>query len=196
MNGVEFTVDQPDPEVDLKAMTNDSGEEGYISFGGVPTGTYPVMETPQDGYELGAVFCYTAPAPNSIADPPYENYTPSDGSTIEVVLENGYVVTCHWFNVPMNDYTVTVYKWQCEPGTMPDQPLEYYQGGLPDQDTGPCEMQQADVPFTLTHGGPDVASSRRSTAIRSRSSRTRVATSRSRKVTTRATACRSATACR
>ncbi len=154
MNGVEFTVDQPDPEVDLKAMTNDSGQEGYISFGTVPTGTYPVMETPQDGYELGAVFCYAAPAPNSIANPPYESYTPDANGTIQVVLENGYVVTCHWFNVPMQDYSVTVYKYVCDEGTLPDQTLDYY--APTNGDPGPCETQQADVPFTLTHGGPDI----------------------------------------
>src|SRR5690606_9524823 len=43
-----------------------------------------------------------------------------------------------------------------EEGTLPNQPLDYYLGNLPDQDTGPCEVEQPGVPFTLSHGGPDV----------------------------------------
>jgi hypothetical protein len=68
----------------------------------------------------------------------------------------GSYLVCHFFNVSGGEEnSVTVYKWDCEPGTEFGRELEYYQGGLPDQETGPCETEHLNIPINLIDGNGD-----------------------------------------
>ena len=69
-------------------------------------------------------------------------------------IQAGLTLTCYWFNQPPEDgeeNSVTVYKWDCAPGTESGRELEYYQG-VPDQETGPCETQHTNIPISLIDG--------------------------------------------
>ncbi|CAN5745850.1 hypothetical protein BH23CHL3_BH23CHL3_06970 [soil metagenome] len=64
------------------------------------------------------------------------------------------VVQCDWYNILSGgDNSVTVYKWDCVPGTDHGQTMGYYQGE--GQDEGPCEIEHLNIPITLIDGnGP------------------------------------------
>lgn len=152
MNDVTFTLDQPG-DTDQQSNTGDS-IPGVVTFGSLPTGPYEIAESVPDGYAIGKVFCYVAAGQNGLANPPYEERALTD-STLAFTLESGQIVTCQWYNIPAEAGTVTVYKWDCTPGTESGRELEYYQGGLPNQNTGPCETEHLNIPFTLTDGAGD-----------------------------------------
>ena len=78
-----------------------------------------------------------------------------NGNGVQWAIQAGLTLTCYWFNQPPEDgeeNSVMVYKWDCAPGTESGRELEYYQGGLPDQETGPCETQHTNIPISLIDG--------------------------------------------
>ncbi len=134
----------------------------------LPEGDVMIAEQVPDGYELTYIFCRFIERSVDLADQSMmtiaevqdggagvESQTITDNG-MQSAIRGGYVLVCVFIDIPVQTYEVTLYKWQCDPGTMADQPLEYYQGGLPDQDTGPCETSMAPgVPFTLTDANGD-----------------------------------------
>jgi uncharacterized protein YodC (DUF2158 family) len=82
--------------------------------------------------------------------------TATGGSITITPTSQPFTYQCNWYNIPGGgENSVTVYKWDCEPGTEYGRELDYYQGGLPDQETGPCETEHLNVPISLIDGdGP------------------------------------------
>src|SRR5690606_36939397 len=69
--------------------------------------------------------------------------------------EEPWTFYCNWYNIQTDEETgnsVTVYKWQCEPGTMYGQPMAYYQGE--NGDPGPCETVHTNLHIHVIDAGP------------------------------------------
>jgi sortase (surface protein transpeptidase) len=120
----------------------------------VPTaqGQIIITETIPPGYGNPMVFCST------LDEDTQSPVMATAGSiTLTPPAATPFTYQCNWYNIPDQGGTITVYKWQCEPGTEYGQTLEYYQGGLPTQQTGPCETEHLNVPITLTDRNGDRA---------------------------------------
>jgi sortase (surface protein transpeptidase) len=116
----------------------------------LPAGDYTIAENGLGGGWAPVVYCHASNGQtNGVADGPAMT-----GPSVTQTLQGGYTIDCAWFNIPAQatGNSVTIYKWQCEPGTMSGQSLDYYQGGLPDQETGPCETQHLNIPISLIDG--------------------------------------------
>ncbi len=120
------------------------------------------------GYGPPAVFC----AQFQRGSPAGQTYGEiDDAGTVTWTPDDGLYLICNYFNVmgdieadtddvepatgvvePETGNSVTVYKWNCEPGTEYGREHDYYQGGLPDQDTGPCETEHLNIPISLWDG--------------------------------------------
>ncbi len=113
-----------------------------------------VEELPPDsGYGTPTVFCSEYQRGNPSTPSSSASYDPSTGVTW--TPRDGYYLVCFVYNIPTGGNSITIYKWECAPGTEYGRELDYYQGGLPDQDTGPCESEHLNVPISLIDGAPD-----------------------------------------
>jgi hypothetical protein len=120
----------------------------------LPAGDYTIAENGLGGGWMSTVYCHA-----SSGQPNGEAEEMLSGPSVTRTLQAGYTIDCAWFNQPTEttqttENSITVYKWQCESGTESGRELEYYQGGLPDQQTGPCETEHLNIPISLIHGGP------------------------------------------
>jgi hypothetical protein len=117
------------------------------------------------GYGVPAVFC----GEFQRGGPASQAYGEIDAEgTVRWTPQEGRYLVCSYFNILAQDQnqeeeaivsdelqpgsSVTVYTWDCETGTEHGRELEYYQGGLPDQETGPCETEHLNVPIALIDG--------------------------------------------
>ncbi len=142
MNGVTFVLDRPDPEFDVQTNTGDS-INGAVMMGGVESGSYPLTETVPATHQIGAVFCATIglsdlPTPGDFA------MQPVNGSSITATVVADMLFYCNWYNVPVagDGTSVTIYKWECPPGTMYGQTDAYY--------SAECATEQPGIPFEVT----------------------------------------------
>jgi sortase (surface protein transpeptidase) len=132
----------------LGSSTGDGGP-GIAFFGGVIPGSYSLNLFSQYAGPM-AVFCEGNTLLGNTK--PYAQASLAGVGTPLDVLP-GEAIVCDWYVVQPADTagnSVTVYKWQCEPGTEYGRELVYYQGGLPDQATGPCETEHLNIPIALT----------------------------------------------
>ncbi len=114
-----------------------------------PSGSFQVMEEIPAGYGDPMVFCSTT-------DDNGQTMVPSVGGAIAITPSTGsYAYQCNWYNIPTTttDNSVTIYKWDCAPGTEYGREQDYYMGALQDQDIGPCESEHLNIPITLLDGG-------------------------------------------
>ncbi len=123
----------------------------FDSVPNVPLWVYE--EVPQD-YGDPVAFCGVEDfLGNDVA--PTEHYSWNAGKIELDAPGEGNVVQCDWYNIPIVDNTITVYKWDCEPGTEPNRDLNYYQGD--GQDEGPCETEHLGIPISLIDGNGERA---------------------------------------
>jgi hypothetical protein len=94
-NGVNFILDQPEPEVDLQSMTGDS-IDGAVYFGGLAPGDYTLTEDVPAGTEsvfvwdcIGINYSSVHPRPLSV------------GPSLDIRIAGGDSIECYWFNVPV-----------------------------------------------------------------------------------------------
>lgn len=142
MNGVTFVLDVPDPGFDIQTNTGDS-INGAVMMGGVNAGTYPLTETVPATHQIGAVFCATI-AKTAIPSPGDFSMQSVNGSSITATVTADMLFYCNWYNVPLDTQgtTVTIYKWECPPGTLYGQTDAYY--------SAECATEQPGVPFEIT----------------------------------------------
>jgi hypothetical protein len=109
-------------------------------------GTFQIQEAIPDGYGNPMVFCGTL-------DDETQQMVPATGGLVTLTpAAEPFTIQCNWYNLLAEENSVTVYKWDCQPGTEYGREHDYYQGALPDQETGPCETQHTGVPLTLIDG--------------------------------------------
>src|SRR5690606_394837 len=130
------------PSVDIQTNTGDS-INGAVMMGGVEAGSYPLTETLPANYQIAGVFCATIgmteiPGPGDFVSQAV------NGTSITATVTADKIFYCNWYNVPTdNDGTsVTIYKWECPPGTLYGQTDAYY--------SAECATEQAGVPFEIT----------------------------------------------
>jgi sortase (surface protein transpeptidase) len=129
--------------------TETTDQTGRARWTGLPAGTWTATEFLPDFYETPVVWCrYTEwPEEAGILDQ-WARFEAPGG-----VYSNGFGyeqmgMECRYYNIFLaEDNTVTVYKWDCLPGTEYGRTLPYYQGE--DQDEGPCETEHLGVPMSL-----------------------------------------------
>ncbi len=137
----------------LSGASGDPGSQGTgaapgtATFSDVPSGTVSLTQlTPSPAGPLAA-FCEGNTSQGNTK--PYSQAFLA-GATITFEVLPGEQVSCDWYAAqPVTGGTVTVYKWNCAAGTESGRELEYYQGGLPDQETGPCESEHLNISMSL-----------------------------------------------
>gem|GEM_PF-1309007 len=151
--GTVLSLSGPDDYLQTSTIVGLSASEH--TWGELEPGGYTLTEIFPEGtsYEL-TVFCHIAPLSQSdngngnglLA---IEQWEVVNGNSIEWTAEPGFHWICAILNVPVEDggNSVTVYKWECQPGTEYGQDQGYYQGE--DQDVGPCESEHLNIPISL-----------------------------------------------
>ncbi len=149
--GANFTLTGPTAAPQTWPDMQPSGPSPQsFNWADLPEGEYTITENGLTGW-TSTVYCHESSGqPNGAADEMLA------GPSVTRTLQPGYTIDCAWFNQPpqMNENSITIYKWQCVDGTEYGQPLDYYEGSLPDQETGPCEQEHLNIPIHLIHGGP------------------------------------------
>lgn len=121
-----------------------------VTFDDVPTVPLWLYEEVPDGYETPVAYC-------GVEDQLGNDVTPTTLLTYNAghwdlpVVAGDQVIQCDVFNIPTHDGgSVTVYKWDCVPGT------EY---GMSDPDYYPtqCDTEHLNIPITLTDDDGDHA---------------------------------------
>ena len=108
-NGIQFALNQPDPEVDLLSATGDSIDYA-VYFGGLVPGDYTITELVEPGVYQD-IFVWQCYGLNSSSVHP----TPlSVGQSLDFTIVGGDEIVCHWFNVPAPQYGwMIVSKFNC-----------------------------------------------------------------------------------
>ena len=75
---------------------------------------HSIGEEIPEGYAV-SVWC-TVYDPN-VGPTQGQQYQPDGSGQVYFDVPPGYVVYCDWFNIPPGGGSVTVYKWDCAPGT-------------------------------------------------------------------------------
>ncbi|HEY7031408.1 MAG TPA: sortase, partial [Thermomicrobiales bacterium] len=143
-DGVTFDVTDGGP-TNLSDATGPV-DEGKVVFGGLDAGEYFITEEIPDGYGQPVVYC--ALAANEDGEP--EDYAPMDLSAdgqIFSVLASSQTLWCHWFNVPSDDPTVTIDKYECPQGFDADN------ASVADLSVSCAGVPMDGVDFTLTDSG-------------------------------------------
>ncbi|MCC6790567.1 MAG: hypothetical protein IT336_02720 [Thermomicrobiales bacterium] len=120
--------------------TETTDEFGSVQFDGLESGYYALNESVPSGYGTPIVFC-------DRPDYGYENYPVYGYGSIEFEYNDEGWFICHWFNVPENDGSITIFKFTCAPG----YDLEAV-GADPKAD---CWTKTDDVRFDLYGDGYD-----------------------------------------
>lgn len=145
-NPVRFNVTSPKGEVSSSSLP------GSQDYGPWEAGTVTVQEEVPEGYGEPRVFCGSAPTGETaqMADV-------GAGSSTSSTVDPGETLRCEFYNIPTggDGNSVTVYKWQCQPGTESGGVQDYYLGQ--DQDEGPCETEHLNIPITLADANGDHA---------------------------------------
>ncbi len=134
-DGVTFTADGPDG-YHSQTDTGDSIPNG-VMFGGLEAGDYVITETLPEG--IASAFVWSC-EPTPILTFMQPTGPISEGGTFEYTA-TGVHTTCHWFNIPGHDSTVTVYKWICPDGATWDHDQAWYEAN--------CTMATDDIKFSL-----------------------------------------------
>jgi sortase (surface protein transpeptidase) len=141
MSGVPFSLSYGmDTVVDA---TTGVVQPGIAAWSSLPEGPVSVTETIPPGYGPPVVYC----VPTFLGAPgPLAPFTPTvvDGR-IDVEIEGGERLICHWINIPWEDGSITIYKYTCPEG----YDLEAY-GADPWAD---CPEATSGVAFTLSGQG-------------------------------------------
>jgi carbohydrate-selective porin OprB len=158
-DGVTFNAEGPDG---YSAQTDTGDSTQYaVMFGGLAEGSYTITETLPDGTASSFIWdCVVGDMTNPVQEDPL-----AEGTQIMLDMVPGQDVVCHWFNVPEDGYTplngteepteeptempteegdgnsITVIKWDCEPGTMYGQDEDYY--------SAECDTQHTGIPFSV-----------------------------------------------
>ena len=80
---------------------------------------YSVQESLPAGYSEPKIWCYRyfyepdAEAP-AFGTGDYEQFSAPEGLWEDTIEGGPYRIICYWFNIPGEDNTVTVYKYNCE----------------------------------------------------------------------------------
>jgi hypothetical protein len=153
-SGATFELQGPegDPQT-WPPMSPEGGPPATAGWEEVPPGNYAIYETGLGEGWIYAVYCMEVNGTvKTIQDPQAQELV--DGNGIVWSIQAGSTLYCYWFNQPPpeDENSVTVYKWDCEPGTEYGRELDYYQGALEDQETGPCETQHTNIPISLIDG--------------------------------------------
>jgi hypothetical protein len=138
-----------------------TGDDGTVTFSGVPFGRFTVEENRLDGYGDAIVYCgWTAPTPGGgeIVASPVE--VPIAGFNLDLEIPApGSVLTCDWFNiaVPSALPSLRIVAHQCPPGAEIAQgPLDLadmqYHPGFEDALTA-CPDLVPNASFTVSASG-------------------------------------------
>ena len=102
MDGVQFNLLTPD--LNIQTSTGDS-IPGAVMFGDVDAGTYPLTETPPDGYKTLAVHCVTVEDGTIAAESAFVP-VPLTGDTIDATVTANHSCICNWYNVADDDLSL------------------------------------------------------------------------------------------
>ena len=126
--GVEFTVTDDNGPRTVYSDTNGVQVDGLI-------GLINISEVIPDGYGVPAVFC------QALNDETSTSAQLGGGNvTLPPLADDSY--QCWFYNIPLDDFSLTLYKWQCPQGTMYGQTHNYY--------SAECDMEHPGVPFQIT----------------------------------------------
>ena len=135
--GIDFTLTDGNGTTPFTSDTNGRQLDGVVPDG---SGKFTLTELDQDGYGDPVGFCQTL---NGTPGTPATLVNGVLAVTVPAGLDDDY--QCWFYNVPTNPFSVTVYKWQCEPGTL-------YNQTDPDYYPTQCATEQPGIDFTLTDG--------------------------------------------
>jgi len=133
------------PQQDTTTQANGTQFEDIV----LNNGSFQIAIDEPDGYGDPMVWCWPVDG-----DPPTTPISAPGGVFTITPGSEPFSWQCLVYDIPWEGNTVTVYKWQCVEGTEYGRELAYYEGGLPDQETGPCETEHLNIPISLIHGGP------------------------------------------
>jgi sortase (surface protein transpeptidase) len=115
MDGASFTLDNE------QGTYPKSTSGGKATWSGVEDGTHSMQESVPTGWSEPLVWCYqyewdpTQPEVVQAVSLDEMTAQSTEGGRWELTLEGGpYRIICYVFNIPGNDNTVTVYKYNCE----------------------------------------------------------------------------------
>jgi sortase (surface protein transpeptidase) len=140
MDGASFTL------VNEQGTYPKTTSGGNATWSGLQDGTHVVQESVPAGWLEPLIWCYqyewTPGDPSMIADlSQFEAASAPDGRW-ETTLEGGpYRVICYVFNIPGDDNTVTVFKYNCDYKPVGYNTLWQWQEA--------CPTQGNDITFTL-----------------------------------------------
>jgi hypothetical protein len=111
---VEYAVYQEAGGYEMESATD---SQGMTTWPGVPPGQTTIEESPYPGYMPIAVYCSQSVVGGQ--EGTYQQYDlAANGYAVSVGLQEGYYVSCYWFNAPEDgDYGwIDLYKYVCPPG--------------------------------------------------------------------------------
>ncbi|MGI8477300.1 MAG: hypothetical protein ACR2OO_13155, partial [Thermomicrobiales bacterium] len=145
MDGVVFDLSGSGGAAAATATTG-AAIPGAVEFGSLDAGTYGVSEQIPAGYGKPVVFC-RSDALTFAAAPLQLDII--DGHSVQTDLADGQRLVCDWYNVPDGGGSITIHKYTCPSGYVPDLAV-----GTPESD---CANPTDGVTFTLKHAGsPDL----------------------------------------
>jgi sortase (surface protein transpeptidase) len=141
-DGVEFTLDNE------QGSFPRSTSGGMTEWTDIEDGPLTVQESLPTGYEDPRIWCYRVEYTPGEDAPAFQladfEQASAPGGLWEETIEGGpYRIICYWFNIPGDDNTVTVYKYNCEYAPAGYNSLHEWQEACPTKGTG--------VGFTLDH---------------------------------------------
>lgn len=140
-NGFQFSLLAGETLIDQQT-TGDVIDQA-AQFDGLAASSYTVAETIAPGYSTPRVFCTL----HDVVGDEGTNFEADvlDGQAIEGELGDGQYLFCDWFNIPTDDGSVVIHKWNCPAGTEAT--------GLSHDDyLTACTDAMDGIDFTLTQG--------------------------------------------
>ena len=133
--GVNFTVTGGDGQ----SAEGPTDVNGYAEFNGIAQGTVTIQETPREGYQTVAVYCYPY-----YTTPGTAYALPVTEGQISYYVAPGYKLECYWYNAEAVDYGhIGIYKYLCHEDYA-------YQSASRDDLYANCSEPHTGVEFTLT----------------------------------------------
>ncbi len=120
---------------------DETAADGFLALEDIPSNTYGLVEQKPEEYGPARVFCQT-----TLADLPVSvlaEYPVSEGLGIEVQIDSDQIVSCVWFNIPVEEVgDIEIVKYACDtdPGEAVLESPEYLQD---------CELLNG-IDFTLS----------------------------------------------
>jgi len=113
-NGAEFTLAQPDT-----ASLSKTTSGGTVQWTGVREGDYSIQETLPSGYSEPRIWCYRyeydpQAEAQALDAANFEAASAPEGLWQGSIEGGSWRIICYWFNIPGDENTVTVYKYNCE----------------------------------------------------------------------------------